>query len=422
MIYTTHTACRLCKGETLIPVLDLGTQALSGQFPLPDEPDPPKTPLEVVRCANVECGLVQLRHTADPQLMFASYFYRSGISQTMRTHLTEAAHEASEMLMQRKGPPCIAPRFLDIGGNDGFTLNAIPVYTGVRVMIDPSDILVAHPGIVKVQGYFPDELILNRQFDMALSLACFYDTDDPLRWAQSVQKILAPDGLWVLEVADLFAMLQNVDYPAICQEHLLYLSPYTVTRIAERSGLKVVRMQPNDCNGGSVRFYLTHEQSRAYDGDPEWNARIAALTSHGRGLIENPEAFDRFRTAVGQASDGIRQLVADEIAKGGKVHLLAASTKSNTVLSNAGLDNRSILMASDRDPRKLGRRTPGTNIPIVSEETSRADRPTLYLSLARHFKDEMVGREAAHLDRGGTIAFPLPSLDTIHGPMSAALG
>lgn len=48
--------CRLCGIAELRPVINLGSQALSGLFPRP-------TPLELVRCAsNDGCGLVQLRH------------------------------------------------------------------------------------------------------------------------------------------------------------------------------------------------------------------------------------------------------------------------------------------------------------------------------------------------------------------------
>ena len=36
----THYKCRICNGEDLVDILDLGYQVLSGVFPKQDEKDP----------------------------------------------------------------------------------------------------------------------------------------------------------------------------------------------------------------------------------------------------------------------------------------------------------------------------------------------------------------------------------------------
>jgi hypothetical protein len=95
------------------------------------------------------------------------------------------------------------------------------------------------------------------------------------------------------------------------------------------------------------------------------------------------------------------------------VHWLGASTKSNTVLQSLGRYANVIQYASDRDPRKHGCCTPGTRIPIISEEESRAMKPDVYVCLLHGFKDEVIAREKAFLDAGGTILFPLPKFEEI---------
>ncbi|NEE12847.1 methyltransferase, partial [Streptomyces sp. SID7499] len=57
--------CRACGNSELLPVLDLGPQALTGVFPRSRDEDVPQVPLDLVRCSPGGCGLVQLRHTAD---------------------------------------------------------------------------------------------------------------------------------------------------------------------------------------------------------------------------------------------------------------------------------------------------------------------------------------------------------------------
>src|ERR1700733_15502627 len=80
------TECRICHNRTILPVLDLGTQALTGIFPRPGEVVP-VAPLELVKCGPGGCGLVQLRHTADLSLMYGVHYgYRSSIRPFMINH------------------------------------------------------------------------------------------------------------------------------------------------------------------------------------------------------------------------------------------------------------------------------------------------------------------------------------------------
>ena len=78
------------------------------------------------------------------------------------------------------------------------------------------------------------------------------------------------------------------------------------------------------------------------------------------------------------------------------------------MLQYVGLDHRHITLAAERSPQKWGLRTVATNIPIVSEEVSRAARPDYYFVLPWHFRDSFVRREQAYLRSGGRMLFPLP--------------
>ena len=55
--------------------------------------------------------------------------------------------------------------------------------------------------------------------------------------------------------------------------------------------------------------------------------------------------------------------------------------------------------------------TPGTNIKIISEKSSRLLNPILYLVLPWHFKKEIIIRKKNFLRKGGKIYFPLPKKD-----------
>ena len=54
---------------------------------------------------------------------------------------------------------------------------------------------------------------------------------------------------------------------------------------------------------------------------------------------------------------------------------------------------------------------PGSNIPIISEKTSRSMKPDYYLVLPWHFKNDFIKREKKFLSSGGKLIFPLPKIE-----------
>jgi len=58
--------CRICDNDNIKIIMDLGNQVLSCRFPLPNDKNPPSSPLVLVKCDDSQdsnkCGLVQLSH------------------------------------------------------------------------------------------------------------------------------------------------------------------------------------------------------------------------------------------------------------------------------------------------------------------------------------------------------------------------
>ena len=122
----TRNTCRVCGSTQLKKVIDLGPQYLQGSFIKPGKemPSNRKINCTLVRC-NPEkdenaCGLLQMEHSVPPEILYASYWYRSGTNNTMRTHL-KGITEAVVPLFNRSDL-----RVLDIGCNDGTLLGFYP--------------------------------------------------------------------------------------------------------------------------------------------------------------------------------------------------------------------------------------------------------------------------------------------------------
>lgn len=403
----THQNCRLCNLAYMKPIFDLGKQPLQGQFPFPDDPDPPSFPVEVCFCP--QCGLVQSRHSVDPVSQFTNYYYRSSVSDTMRSHLAGLGQQVHEMIGSPK-----KTNILDIGGNDGFTLDAWPIREGKRIVVDPCDVPLAYDGINKVQGFFPQDFMLTSKFDVILTVACFYDVDRPVEFAKAVKNVLAPNGVWVVEVADLRSVMNANSYDYFVHEHVTLFSPFTMTRVAQDAELRIVRMERNGSNGGSIRFFLTHRTSPAFRDHPDegkWNQQIGLEWSDGERMVKEQDIYTRWKSRINTSKNNLIEVV-HEYGRKGKIHLLGASTKLNVVLHVCRLDMKTIEAGSDRDPRKIGRVTPGTRIPIISEEESRKRMPALYLTSLNMFRKELIARERS-VGNHTPICFVLPQPDVV---------
>ena len=100
--------------------------------------------------------------------------------------------------------------------------------------------------------------------------------------------------------------------------------------------------------------------------------------------------------------------------RSGKIVLgYGASTKGNVLLQFCGLTGRDIPAIAEVNSEKFGCFTPGTNIPIISEEEARSMDPDYFLVLPWHFKDGILRREKKYLTSGGKMIFPFPEIEII---------
>lgn len=415
MTVVTRQGCRVCGGQ-LSPILDLGRQRISGAFG--DGAPERKVPLELVRCApeltEGACGLVQLAHTVPGEILYSSYWYRSGVNRTM----TENLHEIGRQAEQLAGL-CPGQLVVDVGCNDGTLLDGYATPDLCRTGFDPSDVAAhaerkgykvirdyfSHEAFVRADGHsIPSNVELAR---VVTSIAMFYDLEDPARFVRDIATVLAPGGVWCLELHYLPAMLESNGFDAIVHEHLCYYSLAVLERLLHAEGLEVISAVRNGINGGSIRVFAGHRGAHPVDSAGLRALRVAEFEA----ALDTPEPYRRFAGRVRLAGEQLRALCLD-LSLHASIHVYGASTKGNAILQYAKLGPDVIECAADRNPDKAATLT-ATGIPVVSEEESRAMRPDYYLVLPWHFLDEFVERERAFLDRGGKFIVPLPEVRVV---------
>jgi SAM-dependent methyltransferase len=412
-------SCRVCGSTSLTPVISLGEQYLQGSFVKPGKELPPqrKIPMSLVRCDPMRdekaCGLLQMEHSVPPEILYSSYWYRSGTNNTMRNHLKSIVEEAINII---DNPKAVV---LDIGCNDGTLLRYYPIYF-TKFGIDPSDVADENNinEICFIKDIFPSKelttIMGSNKFDIITSIAMFYDIEDPISFTVEIKKILSPDGIWIFEMSYMPSMLKMTAYDTICHEHLEYYSLAVIEKILRQTDMKIFNVVLTDINGGSLRCYATHINNIKYRNF-KFEQNIRQMHREEFDLeLDTDKPYKNFQERINLHRLELKGLLRSIKKDGKSIHIYGASTKGNTIIQWCEVDNRIIDYAAERNPDKFGASTLGTDIPIISEAESRAMNPDYYLVLPWHFKKEFVQREKASLDKGIGLIFPLPNIEIIN--------
>lgn len=412
--------CRLCGSKSLTPVLDLGPQMLASAFASKENQDRLPTrrvPLELVRC-NPEidehaCGLVQIKHTFPGDIMYTDYWYASGVNQTMRDALANITGKAKEFVKLQNGDIAV-----DIGCNDGTLLKSYNLPGLDLVGFDPAKNFLGakDEGFTRVNDYFNRPAYERargaKKAKIVTSIAMFYDLEDPTAFTADVRDILADDGIWILQMADLPNMLQHNMFDNVCHEHLTYYHLGPMEYLFKKCGMKLVDIEKNYVNGSSYRFYI--RKNSGPDASPDAAKRIARIRFEEFNMALDTDApYRQFQANIEKNRSDLLMFISKERAKGKKVFVYGASTKGNVLLQYCGLDGSIIPYAAERNPRKWGTKTLGSDIPIISEEDARAMKPDYFLVLPYHFLDEMLVREKEFISHGGKFIVPVPTVKVV---------
>lgn len=391
--------CRISNGK-LTQVLDLGNLPFSS-FPETKGEALPLLPLQLA--FNTESGLLQLKHSVDPDAMYNEYWYMSGINQSMRTALKSIVDQAIKRSKTLKKDDIV----LDIASNDGTLLSQYPEYL-FRVGIDPAKNIVPKNCDLHINTYFSakafQEKLGDKKAEIVTSIAMFYDLEDPISFAKDVSSVLKPGGLWIVELSYLPTMLHENSFDTICSEHLEYYSLTSMEYILSRAGMQVEDVELNDINGGSFRLYIRH-QGHAKETDA-----VRIMRQNEKTLkLTDASTYKAFAKRVEENKREMITFLKNQKKLGKKVIGYGASTKGNTILAYYGITEDLLPFVADRNPIKWGRHTV-TGIPIISEDDARAMNPNYFLAFPYHFMKEFLTRETAFLQSGGKFVSPIPKL------------
>ena len=365
--------CRLCGSAGLEPIVDLGFHPLADRFLDPSSLLLPEVtyPLTVHLCG--ECGYAGLDHVVPPEVRYqeAAYSYTAGNSRISRGHFAELAREATAAL--RLGPRDLA---VDVGGNDGTLLLALEAESDCAILnVEPSPNIAnlsRAAGVTTIQEFWGRRAALEvarpqlpgaiaRGASLIVATNAFNHDGDPCEFVACASMALRPGGSLVIEVPSLRRMVRQGAFDTIYLEHVSYFGLRPLVRMLGELGFGVERAAENDYMGGSIRIYarsggVAHAPDVLHQVDVE----------DGEGTYE-PEAYQALARGAERTRDDLCERLYRIRRSGGTVVGVGAAAKGNTLLNYCRIHRGIVASVADQSPLKIGKLTPGSHLPIISD-------------------------------------------------------
>jgi len=374
-------SCRCCGSKKLKRALSLGYQPLANNL-LENIDDKTKVyPLELNVCE--ECFNCQLSVAINSDEMFSNYLYQSSTTQSFRKHFILAAKKyISDFKLD------INSYIIDVGSNDGIGLKpfldlGFSNIQGIEPAKNLADIANKN-GIKTFHGYL-DEKALNpikNGADLLLASNVFAHADDLKSMAESMKKLIKPEGKIIIEVQYLLNTIKDLTFDNIYHEHTNYWSLTALYRFFENLELKIFDVEEINTHGGSIRIYISQEK----------NIEIKQTVKE---FLEKEKEFGLNKISTyldfGKKVENLKKEVVKNLKNLKKRYPnivgYGAPAKASTTLNYFNIKEEIDFIVEDNS-LKHGKFIPGVNIPIVSKKKIK-DKNSAILVLAWNFFDEI---------------------------------
>jgi hypothetical protein len=350
---------------------------------------------------------VQLLDVVAAEEIFGDYLYLSSTSKALKNHYAALATNVTNRFGLQAGDVAV-----DIGCNDGVLLSGYPLADLVRVGVEPSKVAdhAEAAGFNVVRGFFGTETArrivrAHGKARVVTATNVFPHVDDIGAFTDGLPLLLADDGIFIIEASYLLDLMDQTLFDTIYHEHLCYLSLTPMVPFFERHGLEIFAAEkvPFGASGPAIRVW-----SQKRGGPQKMDASVAQmLATEKQWGVGDPARYQYYGPQVEKIKTALLGLIQKVRASGARVGGYGAPAKGNTLLNYAGLTAREIECIAETSKVKQGLLTPGSHIPIVSEDEFLAHRPQYALLLTWNYLDFFL-KNSDYIKQGGRFIVPIP--------------
>ncbi|MBT07293.1 MAG: SAM-dependent methyltransferase [Rhodospirillaceae bacterium] len=404
------TNCRSC--ETPIKAfMSFGQQPLANALQQPGRQESVEKFYELAPAVCPNCQLFQLINQPPPKTMFTErYPFLTSSSRSMTKHFEEFALNLMTNLPEMENASFV----VEIGSNDGTLLQPFARSKIKHLGIEPSpnvaDVAIKRNLNTKVAFFNSDTASeIYEQYgpaDLIIAANVIGHIPDIIDLGRGVAKLLGPDGKFVFEAVYLSDVLRNVAFDQLYDEHVFTFSATSVLNVFKQHGLELVKLEHQNVHGGSMRFYLAHRGRHPVD-----HSVPLILHAEEKQGLDSLETYYAFKLATEKIRHQLTSKIIELNDHGASVTGYGATAKSTTILNYCDLGPDHIEWIQDSTKEKQGLLTPGSHIPIVSQEVFRHSNPDYAVLFAWNHRAEIEEKEKKWRASGGKWITYVPKVN-----------
>lgn len=399
-----------CHSRYLERFIDFGDQPSGNVFPSLNEiKDEKKLSFAMLVCT--QCWQVQLEEFPPVELTFTNHPYITGINQPVVSHFEKLTDD----IIQKFTIP--ARSFvLDIGANDGTLLSKFRD-RGMHVLgIDPckrTRKLALDRGITVFEAFWNKKTAKAMQElgicpDLITATAVFYHIEDIHSFVQGLDIIMGKDTIFCTQCVYLKDLIENIQFDHFYHEHTMIHAISPLQSLFSKYNLRLLDVDFYPVHGGSFVLYVGREQSHF----PTTRKVDEVIAEEKRIGLNHLQTYLNFSKRVERNKQRLISLLKQLKSSGKRVFGIGAPLKGSTLLNYYGIGPDLIECVTEINQYKIGRYTPGTHIPIVSENEI-VEQPDYYFLLSWNYLDFFIEKYAKYLADGGKFIIPHPSVKVI---------
>ncbi|MBL8024246.1 MAG: methyltransferase domain-containing protein [Elusimicrobia bacterium] len=387
--------CRLCGGERLSPLLDMGRHPIAHHFVLNPSQNEYKHPVKMYFCD--ACGLVQLIDPVPSHMLYKKYVCLS--SWKPQPHIPRLLTLIDELPNINKNS-----RIVEVGCNDGVFLNALRDAGFTHLFgIEPAEdafVVAQTRGFSVVNAFFDralaDTLVSAQgQYDLLITRQVMEHIPNLQSFCDGIMRLVKPGGYVLIEVPHFDFIVEVADYSAIWEEHVNYFFQKTLHHLLAKYNIRVIREETSNFSGEALVVI-------GRNGDRmEFCNAMAPLEDLRSAVMAFSERWPRFR-------DGLLGFLKIHHNQGKKIAIYGAGCRAISLINFTGM-TPFIEFVVDDQLEKQGKFIPGSRLPILpSAALEEKSIDLCLLAVNAENETKVISQHSVFEARGGEFVSLLP--------------